>query len=463
MACLSGCQRPILDSEPPVFPTLYERLVESLVVEEEPEPVLARLSLSAQDMPFSTFARVVSDRTGVSIVADASLDERPVTIDVVDEDVASVLGVVARRVGVQVTRSGTLFFLGDLRPEDRGVFVRKVDRLARDELTAAISVLLSENGRVATYPDGLVVVGDRVEVIGRVREMLDAIEAAPADSWVVQLHLIAMRSTDAVRFGFDVQPSAEIAATFAQVSGGNNNEGRLSVTAAFDAVLQAEATVETVRVLTDPMFVLLDGETARFADGDRVPIITPNFQEGVQVGESVEFLQTGIEVNVAVRDLGTSRALLDLDVSVSDVVGFVGNQPVVNEQAFDTRASVASSGVYLLGSLRRGTTTNATRGPLQVDYERSEADQLVQVWARTYRIATPRPSHIQAEASAGPRVAQAERVDDVPPSLAWTGNPEKDRKTAELLAVQDGRPDDQNYIEWLLSQAPGPADSGPVE
>lgn len=423
-------------------------------------PTLHRLSMSAQEMPFSTFARVVSDRTGVSIVADASLDDKLVTIDVVDEDVASVLGVVARRVGVQVTRSGSLFYLGDLRPEDRGVFVRKVDRLTEDELTAAVSVLLSENGRVSTYGDGLVVVADRVEVVSRVREMLDAIEAAPADSWVVQLHLISMRNRDATRLGFDVQPSAEIAATFAQVSGGNNNVGELKLNAAFNAVLQAESDSETVEVLTDPMFVMLDGETARVADGDRVPIITPTFQDGVVISEQVEFLQTGIEVEVGVRDLGSGRALLSIQASVSDVVGFVQFQPIVNQQDFTTRASVASGGVYLLGSLRRSARSETIRGPLSVDVGRSAADQVVQVWARTYRIQSPKRQAVAS--TVVPPVASAEAGATEAHPIAWTGEPEADQLLAETIARDDGRPGDTPYIEWLLSQVRG-GDTGPVE
>ena len=91
-----------------------------------------------------------------------------------------------RRLNCRATRIGNVWFLGAIAPEDRGVLVRSVRRLKAEELTKVCTLFASEVGRQVAFEDGLVVVADRVEVLQRLVQALDQLEATPAGCWVVR-------------------------------------------------------------------------------------------------------------------------------------------------------------------------------------------------------------------------------------------------------------------------------------
>ncbi len=316
------------------------------------------------------------------MVVSQSLDSRPVTVEVTDIPVDSVIALVARRLGVEANRSGGVYFLGELRPEDRAVYVRSVKRLDAEGLKAALGVIVSANGRLETFEDGLVVLADKVEVVQRVADLVDAIEAAPSESWVVQLYLLSLRGYDFRELGLDAVPAADIAMRAATTGG-----SAFELSAALNGILVADQRREASRIVAAPLFVLLDGSEASIADGEvlRVPQRTVS-SEGTVTVTGFEQVQTGLEALVSVRDLGDGKATLDLDVSISEVTGFLEDLPQVQNQEFVTRAAIESGGVYLLGSLSRGSTLSGTRGAF-LSVKRDEDDQrTVYVWARTYRI-----------------------------------------------------------------------------
>ena len=339
-------------------------------------------------MDLIAFTRMISNETGVSIVVSARLDSRPVSIEVREVEVGAVLALVARRLGVELTYSSGVYFIGELQAEDRGVYVRRVRRLDSAGLSAAIQVLLSTNGRVSTYNDGLVVVGDRVEVLQRVDDLLNQVESAGADSWVIQLHMVSTRRTDMSEFGLDITPALDVAANFASSSAVPSPGLTRSVAAGLNAILRTAKRKEDLAVLTEPMFILVDGGEANIADGDELRV--PRFSitdEGTQSVTGFEIVQTGLVINVGIRDLGSSRAQLSLSTSISSVVGFVeGNLPTINRQSYRTNAVIRSGGVYLLGALTRTSSLQAVDGILSMVEENDESKQNVLVFARAYRI-----------------------------------------------------------------------------
>lgn len=339
-------------------------------------------------MPLVAFARMLADRAGVSVVVSSRLDDRPVSLEVQDVSVGSVLALVARRLGVELTYSGGVHFIGELRPEDRGVYVRRVRRLDRDGLTGAVETLLSQNGRVQAYDDGLVVVGDRVEVLHRVAELLDRVESAGADSWVVQVHMLATRESDLSDFGLDAVPALDAAVTYATASNAPDDGAAASLSGSLTAMLRAERTIESVELVTAPLFVLVDGGVATLADGDELRVPQFSISEfGVQTVTGFELVQTGLSMEVGLRDLGDERARVEFSTQLSAVVGFVeGNLPTINTQRYRTNAVIRSGGVYLLGSLDRGRTLQGVDGPFRSAKRDEFEDRTFHVWLRAFRI-----------------------------------------------------------------------------
>src|SRR5687767_13838600 len=126
VSLLTGCQAA---QERPTFERVY-REVEA--ASRQPREAGARgpkLSIACQGVPLHEILRYLAQETGASIVAEQGLDVRPVSLEVYEQELEDVLGVIARRVGVEVSRTGSLYFIGHLRSEDKGVLVRRATRL----------------------------------------------------------------------------------------------------------------------------------------------------------------------------------------------------------------------------------------------------------------------------------------------------------------------------------------------
>ncbi len=315
-------------------------------------------------------------------MVEQKLDSKEVTVDVYEVPLSDLLGVVSRRLGVQVSRTGSLYFIGTLRPEDKGVLVRKVGRLESIELKESVSVLLSEHGRANVSTDGVLVVGDRVEVLSRVHELVESVERASADSWVVQLHMVKVSKGAEKRLGLDVRPLLDVAATYA-TSGAGGVDGITGLS----VLLKAESRMEGVSVVAEPLFVLVDGIEAETADASEIPIRRAIFDENRNVvSEDVEFRQIGLTVKVKIRAMSNGRARLQLSVEQSSVREFVDDAPIIDTEKMTTTAVVQSGGVYLLGSLERQRRSKDKQGIFGLELGKSDDQSRVQLWGRVHRI-----------------------------------------------------------------------------
>lgn len=334
-------------------------------------------------MPIHLFARQLVDDHGISLVIDESLDARTITLDVVDQPIDLVLSAVSRRLGVDHTVRGSLHHLGAFQPGDRATLIRRVRRLSREDLNNAANVMLSEQGRIASFDDGLLVLSDRPEAITRISTALDQLEQAPADSWIIQLHLVNIRNADLSRFGLDVTPAADLALVYA--SGGIATGFDLS--ASLSALLRAERTIEGLSIITQPTFVISDGTEARLSDGDQIRLVQRAISpEGTVTVIGTETIQTGLDVKVGLRDLGMNRARLDLDFTLSAVVGGTTEAPTINRQGLNITSTLNAGGIYLLGSLQRSSRFSSHLGPLSLDRTRDKTDSTMLLWARLHRI-----------------------------------------------------------------------------
>ena len=394
VAVLSGCQAEVKKPEPdrPAWDQAYREARGMLTGQEDAESSEPTLTVSAESMPLTEFLRYVSNKTGVSVVASAELQSETVTIEVLDQQVSDLLGMVARRLGVQVTRTGDLYYLGSLRPEDRAVMVRKVRRLDAEDLRKAIQTLTSDYGEDVVYGDGLVVVADRVEVLQRVRAMLDEVEAVEHECWVVQLHILDFSRRDAVEFGIEAEPALEVASTFAAASAGSvSSETAATLEGGLSAVLRASRSREGVEAVAEPVLIMVDGGEGSIEEGESIPIAQRSVSpEGTVRVTGFETVQTGLDLSVGLREVSREAARLELDVSMSEVTGFVeGEAPIESRAAIKTAAVVRSGGSYLVGSVRRKKRRRARRSITQTVRESEAEAGVVQLWARAYRIGGP--------------------------------------------------------------------------
>lgn len=371
---------------------VYQRVKRLKLSETEARAKEKSITVSVQDMPLAEFLRWLSVEAGVSVIAGKSLDDDSVTLDMNAVPVDQVLGVVARRLGVQVSRTGRVYFLGDLRPEDRGVLVRRVARLTGDELRGVVGVLLSEHGRMESHSDGLIVVGDRVEVLQRVIELCDRIEDVPVDTWVVQLHVIAITDNASSRMGVDVVPALELSYSFASGSAAGAAASGVNLFGELDGILQAARRVEGVSMVAEPLFLLTDGGSGSFKSGEVIPVARKSVSaEGTVETLDFQYVNVGLDFEVQVRQVAPDAARLRVRMESGQLRGFVEGAPRVQRDEYLGEVAAVTGGVYLIGSVDRKQRLDAVDGAFRTVKETERQNDTLQIWGRVYRISGPPP------------------------------------------------------------------------
>ena len=166
-----------------------ERRVRPLPIVKDEEPTV---TLSCEDWSLSQAVRWIADQTGISVVVQENLDNKKVTLDVKVQPVSLLLQSIAKRAGVAANETAGVYYIGTLKREDRGVLVRRAPRLTSEELHKTISSFTSEKGTVNVYDDGVMVIGDRVDVLERINSLLDDLEAVRSPTFVAQLHIVSL-------------------------------------------------------------------------------------------------------------------------------------------------------------------------------------------------------------------------------------------------------------------------------
>jgi hypothetical protein len=363
---------------------------------------------------------------GASVVVEESLTSKLVTVELSGVAFEAAIGAVARHVGADVARVGSVYFIGTRRPEDRAVLVRVVPRLGPEELRGAVSVVLGDVGRAQVFPDGLVVVSDKVEVLARVSEVLDAVAAAPFGTWVVQLYLISLTQEDMRDFGMTVSPTMGL--NLGAKGGFSTTTGAVAVPAAsasaeigLSAVLNAASRSAAGGVVAQPLMLIRNGGKGKVARGESVPVprrsVSP---QGTVQTVGFDRQQVGTEISVTIREAGLGVATLGLTMQLSGIIGFVeGIAPRTSVESLECESVVSSRGVYLLGALTRDAENDTAEG-IRIGKKEERVSQVLQVWARVYQVlgaadrsAAARPG----AASIGPNATKADEKPSLPPAL----------------------------------------------
>lgn len=375
---MSGCRLPTVEQKDPEFVDIYKQYRQQEHNGQKPSHETGKqLTISTQDMPLTEFLRWLSNETGISVVCAESIDTRPVTVDIVKQGVDGILSVVARRLSVQVTRAGSVYYIGQLSVEDRGVLVRKVSRLRGEELIESVQTLLSEHGRVAGYDDGLVIVGDKVEILQRVNELIEGVENAPSDSWFVQLYLISFHDEKLLEYGVDLSLDMLYSKGFFDAAD--------TMGAVLTAAVKASKDEKFVTLVSSPFFVIADGAYAQYVSGQNVPIPRKAVSDqGTVTTTGYEYQQTGLQFRIALRQVQHGKANIAVLFEFSSIVDYIEQAPVTINERFEAVCNVKSAVPYMIGSVKSNKTSDRVSGWLKKD--NGGSGDTMQLWCRAYKI-----------------------------------------------------------------------------
>ncbi|QDV79370.1 hypothetical protein [Botrimarina mediterranea] len=332
---------------------------------------------------------MLSQESGLSFVCDATLDQKRVTIEAHDVSLEEVMSMISRRIGVEVHRAGRIYYVGAFRPEDRALLVRRVRRLEAAQIREAASVLMSADGRMAVYDDGLVVIGDKLQVLSRIDNLLEQVETSDAAVWAVQFWLVSLSDSALNDLGFDMTPSLDVAVAFAQGSAGGASAATLQ--GGLSAVLQAAQEQTQAELVVEHLALIRDGVPHKFFEGAEWPVrIERVSNEGTATVSDVTYISTGLTMEGLLREFSDDSAKLAVKVDLSELVAVVdGFAPQTSVTRFDSEAVIQSDGVYLLRSHRTGVKSASKRWLLRPGDRDEQRARTFQLWARARRVGGP--------------------------------------------------------------------------
>jgi type II secretory pathway component GspD/PulD (secretin) len=297
----------------------------------------------------------------------------------------------ARQLGVDFAVVGDAFWLGASRPEDSVVIVRHIGRFNPAEIQAAARVGLSVEGKIFASPDGLLVVGDKAPFIRRLTSMLAELETAPFGTWVVQLFVIELSRTDLRDIGLAIQPTLSgSVGVRGDIATGVQPFGSVDVGLA--ATLRTVANSSRSKFLVQPLVLVRDGSTTIVGRGEVIPIPQRSVSDQGTVN-TVGFTErrVGTQFDVGVRSANDNGyGILNLKAEISDISGFIGDLPRINELRLSGETIVQSGGVYLLGSLERDSDQTSGEFGVVGNPRTDATNTVVQIWARLYRVVSGR-------------------------------------------------------------------------
>ncbi len=257
------------------------------------------------------------------------------------------------------------------------MLVRRVLGHDGERLDTILKSMLSVDGRVSITRNSVAVVTDHESVLRRVSEMLDYLDAQESRSWIVQLYFVSLRKDMLLEGGLTTKSSGSISYDI--------SSNKISVeNLRLDGFFEFLNNSSYADLYASPMFVIRDGYTAKWHDGERVPIPKKTISEqGTVTTTGFDYIDTGLVVNASLLEssIGTN---LTLEITFSDVKSYVEYSPVTSQTVFKTDVDMQTNKIYLLGELNRFQHVDKQEDTLKFGADRGKV--VLQVWGKVYKI-----------------------------------------------------------------------------
>lgn len=335
------------------------------------------LTLSAHAIPFSVFSRVLSDKFSVGLVFSEKLSQKTITAEFKETSLSDVLNVISRQLDSEVVKVGNTFYIGQLRSQDRGILVRKVEGLKNADIRQAVQSCLSEKGKLSVIGSGILSAVDHESVLVRVSELLDYFSRVDQPVWILQLAFLIVQRDALVEGGAKLSTSGTLSY--------NVSESSFSVKdLKIDGIINAAMSSSFADVVSSPMLLIREGSSSSWKFGKKVPIPKKTVSSyGVVSTTGFDYESVGFSVKASVV---SSRigAVLDLVIEKSDIESYVEYAPVTAQNVYSFTADLRSDTPYLLGEFNTFKNLNTQTDILNLG--RQSGKSIIQLWGQLYRI-----------------------------------------------------------------------------
>ena len=204
-----------------------------------------------------------------------------------------------------------------------------------------------------------------------IKALLDRLDAVPAQV-LLQVLVVEVTLTDSTQFGleFSYKGSGKVD-TISQTNYKNLNPGE-GTDSGFSflmtdpdspdntfAYLRALAGNNTIKVISSPQLLVRCNTEAKISVGSRVPVLNAVITDTASTMDnslksSIDYLDTGIILNITPQITSTELISLDVEQTLSDAVSNTVStidSPMINERVVQTSMTIANGRTMIIGGL----------------------------------------------------------------------------------------------------------------
>ncbi|GHT19316.1 hypothetical protein FACS1894189_8060 [Planctomycetales bacterium] len=363
---LSGCKstKPI-DVEP--FEYKFEKTAEQADSERVDS---SKVTVRFDGLPFGQAMTVLSQEVGVPIVWSKELDETSVfgTFDGVL--LPAVLNVLARRVNSMVAEVGGVYYIGEIKREDRAFAVLRVPPVAQDQFLAAVKQSASQDSAVSIIGSCLWIC-DNIESLRKVVSAVESIRKRSERCYVAEVYFIRVNEESFVQLTADLN--------FKQI---DIFASAFNMSELFEMFIDGDGSTGWSKISQRPVLFLSEGRKVVFSDGREITREQKSMTEqGAIETTGYQSFSDGTQLTMCLNRVSDKSYAVDVDLSIST---FDKNDkaaiPAMERSSIKADGLlIQDSKVYYIGSLRRDSVSS--KGGL-FSYNGNKSHDMITIWLR---------------------------------------------------------------------------------
>lgn len=352
------------------------------------------ITLHATGTPLMDVLAVLSEKSGLNIVASMDVETSEISIHLTNTPVEEALNLIVRAAGLGYERIGDSILVAEPSQltEETGFssYVIEVEYADAFELVPLVEKVAD---KVAADPGGnrLVVVATP-GMIDQVRDIIQELDVPPVQI-MLETEVIEVSTDNMYELGIDWDKITSQTVIFAEPNIDGSAPGQSETDAVpedmpfigrgldLDKVYRQAKALEialdllqqdgSARVLSHSKLATLNNRTAEIHIGDVIPYSVSNLTTGGVVETQVEKERVGVSVDVTPRAAGDGHITVMVEPNVSNIVGFRGpndEYPWTKERTAKTQVRIMDGQTFMIaGLLSEEETETISKVPLLGD------------------------------------------------------------------------------------------------
>jgi hypothetical protein len=365
IGCQSAPKTKHIDTEP--FEYRFKKTVEK---NESKKQDKRTVTVRFDGVPFSQAMSILTQETNAPIVWSQSLDVTTASGTFNGIPLPAVLDVLARRSGANVAEVGGVFYLGEIRREDRAFTVLRIPPVEKSQIFDAIKQSTSIEGAVSIV-GSCVWICDNIESLRKVVSAVETIRERSERSYVAEVYFIRVNEDHFVRLSADLQ--------FNQI---DVFSSAFNVEELFSMFVDGDAASGWAEISQRPVLYLSEGRKVSFSDGKEITRERKTLTEtGAVETTGYQKFSDGLNLSMLLNRVSDKSYMVDMDLSVS-IFDKADTATIPATDRSELKADgllVQDSQVYYVGSLRRD---NRTQKGGFFSFNSQKSHDMITIWLR---------------------------------------------------------------------------------